>query len=176
MALPVSRNQTFADGSTPWIDAATMNALQDQNIGDVQGTISKKALVVDGTGGNTVSPSAGSAYAKHFVGNSGTPTTANLGTGISVGGTPIVGNDFAGLLAFTVATGGTGAQIDVNFATSYGAAPHAVVLFPAGTTSATNWNTAGFYVGSALSTGHFTINAVGTPPDGTYQIFYIVGG
>lgn len=51
MAWPLSPLQSFLSGTPPFIEAATLNSVQDAIIRIVSGTYSLKSVYVDGTGG-----------------------------------------------------------------------------------------------------------------------------
>lgn len=60
MAWPNTPLTTYVGGTTPWISAVDLNALQSGINGIINGTYSVKSLVADGTGGSVVAPVAGS--------------------------------------------------------------------------------------------------------------------
>lgn len=64
---PLSRYQDFVDNVAPAIVAAFLHALQDALIKIYDGTQSLKALVVDGTGGSAVAPTAGDIVASRSL-------------------------------------------------------------------------------------------------------------
>lgn len=60
MAWPNTPLTTYVGGTTPWISAVDLNALQSGINGIINGTYSVKSLVADGTGGAVVAPEPGS--------------------------------------------------------------------------------------------------------------------
>jgi len=64
---PLSRYQDFVDNTVPAITAAFLHAVQDALIRLYDGTQSLKALVVDGTGGSAVTPTAGDIMASRSL-------------------------------------------------------------------------------------------------------------
>lgn len=75
MAWPLTPYRSMVDGSTFW-DAALGNALQTGTNGIVAGTYSLAATVVDGTGGATVSPVAGTSKVSTNLISTATPSPA----------------------------------------------------------------------------------------------------
>ena len=55
---PLSRYQDFVDNTVPAITAAFLHAVQDALSKVYLGTQSLKAMVIDGTGGSTTSPTS----------------------------------------------------------------------------------------------------------------------
>lgn len=67
MAWPSTALTSYLPGTTPWIKADDLNAFQSAINGIINGTYSHKALVVDGTGGSVVSPTAGTVRVSSSV-------------------------------------------------------------------------------------------------------------
>lgn len=74
MAWPNSRLLTFVSRSTPVITAAFLNSVQDWVNNLTNAVVSLKALVVDGTGGNTVVPVAGTVQVSRTVADANEPS------------------------------------------------------------------------------------------------------
>lgn len=60
MAWPATPLTTYISGTTPWIKAADMNAIQSGVNGIINGGYSLKGATIDGTGGSAVTTPAGS--------------------------------------------------------------------------------------------------------------------
>lgn len=81
MAWPNTPLTTYLAGMTPYIKAADLNAFQVAINGLVNGTLSVKSIVADGTGGNAASPAAGEVHVSRSVADSAIPSTATTDKG-----------------------------------------------------------------------------------------------
>lgn len=67
MAWPSSRLQDFLSGTPPFIEALTLNSIQDTIIAIVSGTVTVNTLYADGTGGGALSQLPGLVVASGLV-------------------------------------------------------------------------------------------------------------
>src|SRR5579872_6181097 len=74
MAWPLTPLLTFIDGSSPPCNAAFLNSVQSGVTGIVAATYSLAGVVVDGTGGNVVTPTDGAVKVSASGAGSSTPT------------------------------------------------------------------------------------------------------
>lgn len=184
MSLPLTRNRTYTAGVQ--IPSGDMNDLQDYLSRLYTGVRSVKALVVDGTGGNTVAPQSGTIQASGHISVGGASPTFTAGAGAGTGPTIIaVGNDQCGTIQVQIGSSPTAASalITVTYAVPFlgltgdGPIP---MIFPANNNAGLIPTTNGIFLsrtGSGGVTG-FVINiAVGAlTATSQYKWNYIVMG
>lgn len=85
MAWPKTPLTTYVGGNTPALKAFDNNAYQSAINGIVNGTYSLLGLVLDGTGGAVVTPTAGAATVSALLSGTTAPTTAVSAATLGVG-------------------------------------------------------------------------------------------
>lgn len=75
-AWPLSRWTDFVANNLPVISAAFLNAVQDVIVGLCSGTVTLKALVIDGAGGSAATPLAGTLTLSAITSGATVPTTS----------------------------------------------------------------------------------------------------
>lgn len=87
MAWPNSPLTTYSPGTTPWIKADDLNAIQSAINSLYNGTLTVKTLYVDSTGGNAVTQLPGLVVANGRVTHTTLPNTVNYVAGTVAQGT-----------------------------------------------------------------------------------------
>ena len=81
MAWPNTPLTSYSPGTTPWIKADDLNAIQSAINGIINGTYTLKTLYVDSTGGNTAAQLPGLVVANGRVTHTTLPNTVNYAAG-----------------------------------------------------------------------------------------------
>lgn len=87
MAWPNTPLTSYSPGTTPWIKADDLNAIQSAINGIINGTYTLKTLYVDSTGGNTAAQLPGLVVANGRVTHTTLPNTVNYAAGTVAQGT-----------------------------------------------------------------------------------------